>query len=295
MAEGYTPEEDYTQDGYERNEDENIKMEDRDDWEQTQDGFAKQPEQETTFVDNLPDAPETIVSIIAKEEKIKSYHKYLEDKGSTVERNAQLEHGAVYKLNANKELTIFYEGKIIRLTQANKPNEFLSPNTLAQNYGKGGTHLVRDVLGIERKPFAVRLGELLEIDKKIAATKSRPEHEESIEMQTVEQVEADIKTFLDANVQTEVALGPPGSLPFRELAGLDRSLRNMRTTVLKITSDREAKKATLRQLKDEISKVAYDEDGEVQFSEELREKQREIKTLEEEIETLDSVIREYDG
>ena len=50
----------------------------------------------------------------------------------------------------------------------------------------------------------------------------------------------------------------------------------------------------MRQLKDEISKVAYDEDGEVQFSEDLREKQREIKTLEEEIELLDSVIREYD-
>ena len=109
-------------------------------------------------------------------------------------------------------------------------------------------------------------------------------------MQTVEQVEAGIKTFLDANVQTELAFGPPGSLPFRELAGLDVSLRNMRTTLLKITSDREAKKATLRQLKDEL-KDANDED----FSEDLgREKQEEIETLEEEIEVLDSVIREYD-
>ena len=63
---------------------------------------------------------------------------------------------------------------------------------------------------------------------------------------------------------------------------------------MKITSDREVKKARVKELKDEISKVAYDEDGEVQFSEDLREKQREIKTLEEEIETLDSVIREYD-
>ena len=54
------------------------------------------------------------------------------------------------------------------------------------------------------------------------------------------------------------------------------------------------KRATLRQLKDETSKVAYD-DGEVQCSENLREKQKEIKTLEEEIEVLDSEIREYDG
>ena len=117
-------------------------------------------------------------------------------------------------------------------------------------------------------------------------------------MQTVEQVEEDLNSFLETrSAQTELALGPEGSLPIRELAGLDRSLRNMRTTVLEITSDREAKKATLKQLKDELkdetSKVLNDEDGE--FSEDLREKQQEIKTLEEEIEALDSVIREYDN
>ena len=50
-----------------------------------------------------------------------------------------------------------------------------------------------------------------------------------------------------------------------------------------MTSDREVKKATLRQLKDEISKVSYD-DGEVQFDENLQRKKTEkIKTLEEEI------------
>ena len=70
MTEGYNPAEDYTQDGYEGNEDEKIEMEDRDDWEQTQDGFAKLPEEETTFID-LPDAPETLVSL-AKQDKIDS-------------------------------------------------------------------------------------------------------------------------------------------------------------------------------------------------------------------------------
>ena len=113
-------------------------------------------------------------------------------------------------------------------------------------------------------------------------------------MQTVETVEENLTNFFEASAQTELELGPPGSLPFRELAGLDRSLRNMRTTVLKMTSDREVKKATLRQLKDEISKVSYD-DGEVQFDENLQEKTEKIKTLEEEIEVLDSEIREYDG
>ena len=61
MAEGYTPEEDYTQDGYERNEDENIEMKDRDSSEQTQDGFVEPPEEETSFAD-LPDAFGTIES-----------------------------------------------------------------------------------------------------------------------------------------------------------------------------------------------------------------------------------------
>ena len=116
-------------------------------------------------------------------------------------------------------------------------------------------------------------------------------------MQTIGQVEENLNNFFEASTQTELALGPEGSLPFHELAGVDRSLRNTRTTVKKIISDREVKKATLRQLKDETSKVSYahDEDGEVQFSENLREKQKQIKTLVEEIEALNSEIREYDN
>ena len=113
-------------------------------------------------------------------------------------------------------------------------------------------------------------------------------------MQTVETVEENLTNFLEASAQTELALGPPGSLPFRELAGLDRSLRNMRTTVLKLTSDREVKKLQVEELKNELSRVSYD-DGEVQFSEDFEEKTEKIKTLEEEIEVLDSEIREYDG
>ena len=34
-------------------------MKNRDSWEQIQDGFAKPPEQETTFVEKLPDVPDT--------------------------------------------------------------------------------------------------------------------------------------------------------------------------------------------------------------------------------------------
>ena len=294
MTEGYNPAEDYTQDGYEGNEDENIKMENRDDWDQTQDGFAKPPEEETSLDEKLPDVPDTPVPLAVRD-TFMEFRVYMRASGYTIDRDAPLLNKAFPEMDNKNALFIKYERKFFRLTQKNIPNKFLSYNTLIQNYG---THFVRDVLGIKVKSPKIppeQRKELLKIDKTIASTKSRPELEESIEMQTVEQVQVDIKNFLETSTQTELALGPPGSLPFRELAGLDRSLRNMRTTVLKIISDREVKKATLRQLKDETSKVAYDEDGEVQFSEDLRENQQEIKTLEEEIKLLDSEIREYDG
>ena len=276
---------------------ENIEMKDLDGWKY-ENGFLVPPEEEAPFVDNLPDTPGTPESL-EKREKIKSFYKYLEDSGYTVDKNAQLEHGALFKMNADKELAISYKDKTIRLTYTKDSNKFLSPTTLALRYGKGGKQFVRDVLGIKpkRPEFPpVQRKKLLNIDSIIASTKSSPERQlEEIEMQTVKQVEEGLNTFLETSTQTELALGPPGSLPFRELAGLDRSLRNMRTTVLKITSDREVKKARVKEFKDEISKVSYDPaDDDVEFSEDLREKQREIKTLEEEIEVLDSVIREYD-
>ena len=302
MAEGFTPAKDY-QDGYlddyrdyegYGDEAENIEMKNRDDWEQTPDEFAKPPEEETPFVNNLPETPGSPMSL-EKQEKIKSFYKYLEDCGYTVDKNAQLEHGAVYKMNADKELAISYEGKYIRLTDAKNPNEFLSPKTLASKYGEGGTHFVRDDLGIKATLPAIQLKEELnKITETIASKNSSPERQENIEMQTIEQVKENLNDVLEASTQTELALGPEGSLPFRELAGLDLSLRNMRTTVKKIISDREAKKETLKLLKEETSKVAYD-DGEVQFSENLREKQKQVKSLEEEIEALNSEIREYDG
>ena len=179
-------------------------------------------------------------------------------------------------------------------------NKFYSPKTIAAWYGKGGTQFVRDVLGIknwdnpiEKMPPEAEAA-LAKTSETIASTNSSPERQENIEMQTVKQVEENLTNFLEASAQTELELGPPGSLPFRELAGLDRSLRNMRTTVLKMTSDREVKKLQVKKLKDELSTVSYD-DGEVQFSENLQEKTEKIKTLEEEIEVLDSEIREYDG
>ena len=296
MAEDFTPLEDFTPDEAEVND-----MKNRDSWEQTQDGFAKPPEQETSFDEKLPDVPDDTPVPLAVRDKFMDFRVYMRDSGYTIDIDAPLINKAFPKMDNKNALFIKYEEKYFRLTQKNNSNKFLSYSTLIQSYG---TQFVRDVLGIKPKQLGIKpkrpefppkqRKKLLDIDSIIASTKSSPERPESIEMQTVEQVEEGLNTFLETSTQTELALGPPGSLPFRELAGLDRSLRNMRTTVLKITSEREVKKARVKELKDKISKVAYDEDGEVQFSEDLREKQREIKTLEEEIETLDSVIREYD-
>ena len=300
MAEGYDPDlyydenEDYPSEG--QTKDEKIELKPLDDWEQTPDGFVKPPE-ETTF-DDLPEAPGTIESP-ATQEKIESFYKYLDDNGFNVNKNAPLEHKARFTKSADNKLGIIYKGETIWLTHIRNTSQFLTPKTIALKYGKGGTQFVRDVLGIKNwdSPYTMppkAEAALAKTSETIASTNSSPERQENIEMQTVETVEENLDTFLEAQTQTELALGPEGSLQFRELAGLDRSLRNMRTTVLKLTSDREVKKLRVEELKDELSRVSYD-DGEVQFSEDFEEKTEKIKTLEEEIEVLDSEIREYDG
>ena len=302
MAEGYDPRLDYEMD-YDKNEDYPSEEQTKDEnWEQTPDGFVKPPEDEASFVD-LPEAPGTIESPALKE-KIESFYKYLEDKGYIVDRNAPLEHRVVFEFDPiTGRLSATYHGgnsQRVLLTLQQNANKFYSPITLASEYGKGGTQFVRDVLGIKNwnnpieKMTPKAEAALAKTSETIASTNSSPERQENIEMQTVKQVEENLTNFLEASAQTELELGPEGSLQFRELAGLDRSLRNMRTTVLKLTSDREVKKLRVEELKDEISKVSYD-DGEVQFDENLQEKTEKIKTLEEEIEVLDSEIREYDG
>ena len=238
MAEDFTPLEDFTPD-----EAEIIDVKNRDSWEQTQDGFAKPPEQETTFDEKLPDAPDTEENL-ERDDKLLDFYLDKREKGYTVDRYKPLMSKALVKMNDKKDLFMNYDDKDYRLTKKNNANEFLSYSTLIQSYG---TKFVRDVLGIKPKqpefPPEQRK-ELLNIDSIINSTKSSPERQlEEIEMQTVEQVEEGLNTFLETSTQTELALGPPGSLQFRELAGLDRSLRNMRTTVLKMTSDREVKES----------------------------------------------------
>ena len=302
MAEGFDP--DYDID-YIENEDYPSEEQTKDEnWEQTPDGFVKPPEEEMSFAD-LPDAFGTIESPALKE-KIESFYKHLEDKGYIVDRNAPLEHRVNFEIDAHtRRLSVIYHGgnsKRVYIAHETNSNKFYSPKTIAIWYGKGGTQFVRDVLGIKNwdnpieKMTPKAEASLAKTSETIALTNSSPERQENIEMQTVETVEENLTNFLEASAQTELELGPEGSLQFRELAGLDRSLRNMRTTVLKMISDREVKKARVKELKDEISKVSYNPaDDDVEFSEDLREKQREIKTLEEEIEVLDSEIREYDG
>ena len=155
MTEGYTPAEDllpepeyYDERG--QTKDENTEMKNLDDWEQTPDGFVKPPEEETSFIDDLPDAPDTLVSL-AKEDTIKSCYKFLEDNGYTVDKDAHLKNKALFILSYDNKLGIMYQDKIIYLTYLKNPSQFLLPTTIASNVGKGGASFVRDVLGIKQK------------------------------------------------------------------------------------------------------------------------------------------------
>ena len=256
MAEGYDPKPDYDID-YDENEDYPSEGQTKDEnWKQTPDGFVKPPEDETSFAD-LPDAFGEPVSL-ELQEKLKKFYKHLEDKGYIVDRNAPLEHKAIFELDLNtRSLSVIYHGgngKRVYITYQTNSNKYYSPITMAASYGKGGTQFVRDVLGIKNwdSPYTMppkAEASLAKTSETIALTNSSPERSEDIEMQTVETVEENLTNFLEASAQTELELGPPGSLPFRELAGLDRSLRNMRTTVLKLTSDREVKKLQVKNLK----------------------------------------------
>ena len=254
MAEGFDPKPDYDID---YNEDEDYPPEGQtkdENWKQTQDEFVKPPEDETSFAD-LPDAFGEPVSL-QLQEKLKNFYKHLEDKGYIVDRNAPLEHKVLFEFNPTTgSLSVIYHGgnsKRVYITLQQNTNKFYLPTTIAAWYGKGGTQFVRDVLGIKNWDNPIKKmppkaeASLAKASKTIASTNSSPERPEDIEMQTVKQVEENLTNFLEASAQTELELGPPGSLPFRELAGLDRSLRNMRTTVLKLTSDREVKKTSSR-------------------------------------------------
>ena len=188
---------------------------------------------------DLPDAIGEPASL-ELQEKIKSFYKHLEDTGYIVNKNAPLEHKIIFVIKDGGRLCVDFtrDGGFERVYLAHERNfnKFYSP-TIALQYGKGGTQFVRDFLGIKNWDNPIKKmppkaeASLAKASKTIALTNSSPERSEDIEMQTIETVEENLTNFLEASAQTELALGPPGSLPFRELAGLDRSLRNMRTTV----------------------------------------------------------------
>ena len=115
MDEGIDPsyEDEYEDDYDQPTKDENIEMKPLDGWEQTQDGFVKPPEKETSLA--LPEAPDTIESP-ALQEKIQSYYKFLEDNGYRVNKSTLLEHKATFTLSPNKKLFVNYEGKRFLLT-----------------------------------------------------------------------------------------------------------------------------------------------------------------------------------
>ena len=95
MAEDFTPPEEFTPD-----EAEIIDMKDRDSWEQTQDVYAKPPEQETSFDEKLPDAPDTIENLERDGKLIDFYM-----------------NKALPIMNDKKDIFMNYDGKDYRLTK----------------------------------------------------------------------------------------------------------------------------------------------------------------------------------
>ena len=114
-------------------------------------------------------------------------------------------------MSPDNKLGITYQSKTIWLTYLRNPSQFASPKTIALAYGRGGTHFVRDFLGItnfdnpdKRSPQAEAL--LAKTSETIASTNSSPERQENIEMQTIEKVEENLNNFLEASAQTDLNL-----------------------------------------------------------------------------------------
>ena len=107
MAEGFDPKPDYDID-YNENEDYPSEEQTKDEnWEQTEDGFVKPPEDEASFAD-LPTADGSPLTLEVQE-KIKKLYKHLEDNGYIVDRNAPLEHRALFEIDQyTRRLSIIY-------------------------------------------------------------------------------------------------------------------------------------------------------------------------------------------
>jgi len=224
---------------------------------------------ETSFSENptdqLPDVPEIGADITGREnvEAMNKFYESLKKEGWDVQILAPLQHKAIFTVDSKtKQVYLKYNGESYRLTYKQNPNKFLSLSTLQTNYG---TAFVRDILGISNLTTREQRQSLGEITNAITRSTGSPDLSEQIEMQNIETVETKLDQFLEASSQTEQTLGPEGSLPYRELLGLD-------------------KKAKVRDLKRTI-------EGE----DVPAERKQEIKQLEEQIKLLDNQILEYDG
>ena len=173
---------------YDKYDDDLLEEQTKDEnWEQTQDGFVKPPEEETSFA-NLPDAVGTIESPALKE-KVESFYKHLEDNGYKVDRNAPLEYKVVFVIKDGGRLSVDYKrgGGFYRVYLAHETNfnKFYSPRTIAAQYGKGGTQFVRDFLGIKNWDNPIKKippkaeAALAKTSETIASTNSSPERQKT--------------------------------------------------------------------------------------------------------------------
>ena len=221
------------------------------------------------------------------------FYQHIKDLGWEVDLNAALEHGITFEKDPKTKhiYAKFRDAKnkprVVQLTNSRNPNQFLALSTIAVNTSVA---FVRDALGV--KGFSSGVKPKIPPEQRQTLNEVRhgvdvADQPEEIEMQNIEEVEEKLEEFLEAGTQTEQKLGPEDSLHYRELASLDRSLRNMRTSVKHLIGEREVKKERIRNLKAGMSEDETPADFE--------ETRKEIERLEEETKLLDSEIREYDG
>ncbi len=163
---------------------------------------------------------------------------YVKDSGWEIDPNAALEYGITFEKDPKTKhiYAKFRDGKnmprAIQLTHSKNPNQFLALSTIARNTNVA---FVRDFLGVKdfgggaRSKIPPEQRQTLnKVRKDVEVALGSPDRPDQIEMEDVIKVEESLQQ-IESGTQTDQTFVSEGSLKYRELSGVDRSLRLMRT------------------------------------------------------------------
>ena len=171
--------------------------------------------------------------------------------------------------------------KAIQISTSRGPIGFLRLNTLARNYGAGGTQAIRDFLNlpdyyskIQHRKTSPELAQLEE--KADAAAKANDA-----------ELDGSIDDVIGAMAAPEA---DPDTPPLRELRGLDRALRNIRGEKVVQESKRLALQQNLDRLGRELDRVQTTEE-ERQVEREIQKTKDQLDAIQDSIDTLNLELR----